>query len=276
MWCFIRFLPLLVGNTIPQNDRKWECILLLRDMLFYVCSPALNREHILIMSDIIEEFHESYINCFPEEDVKPNFHYTLHYPKLTQMFGPLVHLQTLLFEGKHNYFKELVFRTKNRKNICKSLAERHQYYQCTFNTGGHFLSDGNLESTVGFNVPICLLDDQLRQLLIRVVQGEDIFLCKSVKYFGIVYWRDTSVVYLVDNFNMEFSRIENCAIIHGVPYLICRKLQTVGFERHFHGFRVSESNQYNVLKVADLKEPNPLGIYPQPSFCSRQNYCSQV
>lgn len=167
--------------------------------------------------------------------------------------------------------RNLSSEPKTEKNICKSLAERHQYYQCTFNTGGHFISDGNLESTVGFNVPICLLDDQLKQLLIRVVQGEDIFLCKSVKYFGIVYWRDTSVVYLVDNFNMEFSRIENCAIIHGVPYLICRKLQTVGFERHFHGFRVSESNQYNVLKVADLKEPNPLGIYPQPSFCSRQN-----
>lgn len=72
-------------------------------------------------------------------------------------------------------------------------------------------------------------------------------------------------MYSVDNFNMEFSRIENCAIIHGVPYLICRKLQTVGFERHFHGFRVLESNQYNVLKVADLKEPNPLGIYPHPN-----------
>lgn len=158
------------------------------------------------------------------------------------MFGPLVYLQTLRFEGKHNYFKELVFRTKNRKNICKSLAERHQYYQCTFNTGGHFLSDGNLESTGGSNVPICPLDDQLRQLLIRVVQEGDIFPFKSVKYFGIVYWRDTSVVYSVDNFNMEFSRIENCAINHGVPYLICRKFQTVGFDRHFHGFRVSESN----------------------------------
>lgn len=145
MWCLVRFLPLLVGNKIPQNDRKWECILLLRDMLFYVCSPTLAREHILIMSDIIEEFHER--NCFPEEDVKPKFHYTLHHLKLAQMFGPLVHLQTLRFEGKDNYFKELVFRTKNQnkkqKKNCKSLAERHQYYQCTINTDGHFLSDGN-------------------------------------------------------------------------------------------------------------------------------------
>lgn len=128
---------------------------------------------------------------------------------------------------------------KTEKNICKSHAERHQLYQCTFNTGGHFLSDGNLKYIGGSNVPICLLHDQLGQLLIRIVQGEDIFLCKSVKNFGIVYWRDTSVVYSVDNFNMEFCRIENCAIIHGVPYLICLKFQTVGFERHFHGFRVS-------------------------------------
>lgn len=146
MWCFVRFLPLLVGNKIPQNDRKWECILLLRDMLFYVCSPTLAREHILIMSDIIEEFHGR--NCFPEEDVKPKFHYTLHHLKLAQMFGPLVHLQTLRFEGKDNYFKELVFRTKNqqkkqKQKNCKSFAERHQYYQCTINTDGHFLSDGN-------------------------------------------------------------------------------------------------------------------------------------
>lgn len=86
-------------------------------MLFYVCAPALAREQILAMSDIIQEFNESYMNCFPEEGLKPKFHYTLHYSKLTLLFGPLVHLQTLRFEGKHNYFKELVFRTKNRKTF---------------------------------------------------------------------------------------------------------------------------------------------------------------
>lgn len=136
MWCLVRFLPLLVGNKIPQNDRKWECILLLRDMLFYVCSPTLAREHILIMSDIIEEFHER--NCFPEEDVKPKFHYTLHHLKLAQMFGPLVHLQTLRFEGKDNYFKELVFRTKNQQKktktkklqvFCRKTSVLSVYYQ---------------------------------------------------------------------------------------------------------------------------------------------------
>lgn len=117
MWCFVRVLPVLVGSRVPVNNRIWECLFSLRDVLFYVCAPALAREHVLLMTDVIEEFHDSYRNCFPDETVKPKFHYTLHYPHLFMMFGPLVHLQTLRFEGKHNYFKELVFRTKNKKNI---------------------------------------------------------------------------------------------------------------------------------------------------------------
>ncbi len=34
------------------------------------------------------------------------------------------------YEGKHNYFKDLAQKTKCFKNICKSLAERHQRYLC--------------------------------------------------------------------------------------------------------------------------------------------------
>ena len=112
VWCFVRHLPLLVGIKVPENDQKWECLLKLRDMLFYVCAVSLGRENILSMADVIEEFHESFRTCFPDVTITPKFHYTLHYPHLTLLFGPLVHLQTLRFEGKHNYFKELVFRKK--------------------------------------------------------------------------------------------------------------------------------------------------------------------
>ena len=260
MWCFVRHLPVFVGTQVPM----WECLLYLRDMLYYVCAVALGREHILSMSDVIEDFHESYRACFPDETVKPKFHYTLHYPRLTLLFGPLIHLQTLRFEGKHNYFKELVFRTKNGKNICKSLAERHQYYQCTFNTGGKFLSDGELESTGGSVVSICLLNDQLQQLLREIVHGEEIFVCKSVKYFGITYWKETCIVSGVDGFQMHFSKIDNCAIVDGIPYLLCRKLRTLGFERHFHAFGMSYTDQYAVYKISTLCDPNPLGIYDHP------------
>lgn len=34
MWCFVRVLPLLVGSRVPVNNRIWECLLCLRDVLF--------------------------------------------------------------------------------------------------------------------------------------------------------------------------------------------------------------------------------------------------
>lgn len=71
--------------------------------------------------------------------------------------------------------------------MCKLLAERHQFYQSTFNTGGDYLSHGNLVSTCGSNVSICLLDNQIQQLLADIIQEESIFLCKSVKFFGIFF-----------------------------------------------------------------------------------------
>ena len=44
-------------------------------------------------------------------------------------FGPLVYCWTLRFEGKHFTFKQISWRTKNRKNLTRTLAERHEYLQ---------------------------------------------------------------------------------------------------------------------------------------------------
>ena len=44
--------------------------------------------------------------------------------------GPLVRHWCMRFEAKHNYFKTLAQGMYNFKNICKSLAQRHQRFQC--------------------------------------------------------------------------------------------------------------------------------------------------
>jgi len=45
-------------------------------------------------------------------------------------FGPLINHWTTRFEAKHKYFKHLSNTMGNFKNICYSLAIRHQLYQC--------------------------------------------------------------------------------------------------------------------------------------------------
>lgn len=44
--------------------------------------------------------------------------------------GPLVRHWCMRFEAKHNYFKTLAHGMFNFKNIAKTLAERHQKFQC--------------------------------------------------------------------------------------------------------------------------------------------------
>jgi len=43
--------------------------------------------------------------------------------------GPLVRNWVMRFEAKHNYFKKLVDKINNFKNITYSLAKRHQAFQ---------------------------------------------------------------------------------------------------------------------------------------------------
>lgn len=97
-------------------------------------------------------------------------------------------------------------------------------------------------------------------MISEIVQAEEVFLCKSVKNVGITYGKDTCVVICVHGFHMQFGKIVNCAICHGVPYLLCQKMRTVGFERHFHAFSVVWTDDYAAYKISDLRDPNPLGF----------------
>ncbi|CAC5410253.1 unnamed protein product [Mytilus coruscus] len=268
IWCFTRFLPLMVGDKIPYNNPKWKTFLSLRDLLFYVCAPVLDRGHIMVMQDIIEEFHEYYRENFPEETVKPKFHYTLHYPKQTLEFGPLIHLQTIRFEGKHSYFKELVYRTKNKKNICKSLAERHQYYQCIFNVASNFFDSGQIETTDGSLLTMCLLRTEFRQALqVHVGDALDVFGSKSIDFMGITYRNGECIVSAQqDGHFIQFSNVKHCLVIAGAPYLLCTKMSTIDFDRHFYAIIVEDSTKCEIIKISDLIEPHPFGVYSHPTI----------
>ena len=54
-------------------------------------------------------------------------------------FGPLVHSWTMRQEAKLSFFKR-ISRKSNYKNICKTVAKKHQLWQCyTMHKESHFL-----------------------------------------------------------------------------------------------------------------------------------------
>ena len=76
---------------------------------------------------------------FPNFQLRPKHHFIEHYPHLIKCFGPLVHLWTMRFEGKHKVFKKIVCATQNFKNVYKTMAERHQKMMAFYMSSPRFL-----------------------------------------------------------------------------------------------------------------------------------------
>ena len=60
MWCLFRLLPIFIGDKVPQDDAKWQTYLSMRDVLMYVCAPKLQKGHVSVMEDLIDDFQESF------------------------------------------------------------------------------------------------------------------------------------------------------------------------------------------------------------------------
>lgn len=138
-WCFLRLLPVLVGNKIesPAEDEVWQLVLQLRDIVEFVCAHAISTGQIAYLRVLIDDYLHFRMVTFSDSPLKPKHHYMSHYPELIVHFGPLIRLWTLRFESKHTYFKQCARKLHNFKNLCATLAERHQLLQA-------FLSAGNL------------------------------------------------------------------------------------------------------------------------------------
>ena len=123
----LRLLPLMVGSKVPEGDDAWSILMDLKDIVQLVLSPSFTEESIQYMQTKISDHRQGLQVVFPDFKLRPKHHYVEHYPELTKRFGPLVHLWTLRFEGKHHFFKRVIHDTHNFKNVLKTLATRHQH-----------------------------------------------------------------------------------------------------------------------------------------------------
>ena len=129
-WCFLRLFPLLVYDKVKDTSNPvWEMLLVLRTVVERVCAPVLDNDDIAMLSLAVDEYLCIRRQCFPDAAIYPKHHFMTHYAYLVTQFGPLANLSTLRFEGKHSYFKRVVQRKKNFKNVAFMLLRNHQMRQ---------------------------------------------------------------------------------------------------------------------------------------------------
>jgi len=80
MWCFGTFLPLIVGNVVPQDNERWQLFCTLLEIVGKVFAPVTSVDTIGILEGLIEEHHLKFIDLYPGRSVIPKMHYLVHYP----------------------------------------------------------------------------------------------------------------------------------------------------------------------------------------------------
>ena len=87
----MRLFPIMVGSFVPQSDSAWLIYLQFLQINGRLCSPKFNRGDSVFLQSLIDEFFPQFLDEFGENyDLKPKGHFLQHYPKMIEIFGPLV------------------------------------------------------------------------------------------------------------------------------------------------------------------------------------------
>ena len=80
MWNLSIYLPLMIGDQIPNNDSEWECYILLLDVLHISMARVLSEDLVQYLEALIEMYLSSFRRCYPLVTIIPKQHYMVHLP----------------------------------------------------------------------------------------------------------------------------------------------------------------------------------------------------
>ena len=266
MWCLFRLLPLMIGDRVPPGDRTWQFYLQLRSIVEYLTAKRLKRGQVEVLRDLIDDYMLERLSLWPEVPIKPKEHYMLHYPDQIIKFGPLSHLWTLRFENKHQQFLQIWQPIRCSKNVCKTLATRHQYQSAlAFDSGCSrvdLVSIVNMKTQKLRDVP-----PYVRNVMSDLVQDpeKEVVLGSGLMVNKVVYSKGTIVITDIANDEIEFAEVRHATFCNNRYYVICQELNTELFSAHYHAYIVTRKSRVILLEKSQLSDESALALYNIPN-----------
>ncbi|XP_066585871.1 uncharacterized protein [Prorops nasuta] len=114
-------LSFIIGDTVPDDNQAWKIFMQLRCIMCILLNDCIDEAGIEELERLISIHLETFKNFF-SVNLKPKFHFLLHYPSIIRKIGPLWPLSCIRYEAKHKIMKEHSSVIRSRVNICYSLA----------------------------------------------------------------------------------------------------------------------------------------------------------
>ncbi|XP_054724735.1 uncharacterized protein LOC129235069 [Uloborus diversus] len=225
-WCLLRLLPVLIGYLIKDyEDSVWDLCLQLRSLVEIICAPKIQKGQIAYLQTLIEEYLDLRSSLFPSVALRPKHHYLSHYTTLILQFGPLIRLWTLRFESKHSYFKRCARSCNNFKNICSSLATKHQLLQTYINAGNIFSHDIQINKGTKFHAS--MYHEKIQSSLFNNFTSTNTLVSYNVSVRGIAYKKGNVLPLRENEWGIIFGKILLILVNDKTVYFVVKTSQFI-------------------------------------------------
>lgn len=82
MWTFARFLPLVIGHLIPEDDAHWINFLCLLDIMDILFACPVGAEAFGDLEALISDHHSTFKELYPHASITMKMHSIIHMPRL--------------------------------------------------------------------------------------------------------------------------------------------------------------------------------------------------
>lgn len=79
-WNLAIYLPLIIGDKIPEGDAEWENYLTLLNILRISMSRTISKDLVGYLKVLMKVYLSSFHECYPTTSITPKQHYLIHLP----------------------------------------------------------------------------------------------------------------------------------------------------------------------------------------------------
>lgn len=233
-----RYFGIMFGDLVPRDDKYWELYVQLMLLLDVVMCSAFRPERTIFMQHLASTICEMYTSLF-SQNIKPKFHYLLHYHSAMLKFGPLRYLSSMRFEAKHRPNKLASKSSSNRINMTLSIAKRHQLIL------NDIFFNNKLKRHISFGIKTGV-PMQEALVLAQKLGWNNVEKINSVSWVSISsqkYHEDCVIVCDVEPDNIQFATIRN-VYIHNECKIVFKALpmDTIAFDEHYFAYNVQDAS----------------------------------
>ena len=220
-----------------------------------IYAPNVSTSQTVYLKHLIAEHQAHFKMLFPESNMINKHHHMVHYPTCITMSGPMVSMKCMKFELKHGLSKRVASVNCNFKNICKSVACKHQVLQCTAWCNENMRTE--MECLGGCMTAVESLDgSDVIKAYFHLAEDSEIFVATEVSELRTKYKENLFVATVVVSDSPQFALIRSI--------LMCGRtsdeVYNLGFVAYFHAYEVDKFDfpEFIVSTPNDLLDNLPL------------------